>query len=124
MLSPTSDLIPVCNGNQLKVTCSTTETFLRWNITLPQNGKSSINTYTRTVSSHSVTSLVSPILINSTRIDLHRSSVEGELPLISSLMISSVSTIINRTLLTCMELTSSPESATTIVHIPENDTCK
>ena len=110
MLSPTSDLIPVCNGNQLKVTCSTTETFLRWNITLPQNGKSSINTYTRMVSSHSVTSLVSPILINSTRIDLHRSSVEGELPLISSLMISSVSTIINRTLLTCMELTSSPES--------------
>ena len=121
-----SYLISVCNGDQLTLTCSTTETFLRWSITLAQDeALNSINTFTRTVSSLSVTSLVSPVLTNSVMIDLHRSSVKDELPLVSSLTISSVSAIFNRTLLTCMELTSSAESATALVHIPENDTlCK
>ena len=127
MLSPSSDLISVCNGDQLQVTCSTTETFLRWNITLAHDqneASNAINSFTRTVSWLSVTSLVSPVVTNSVMIGLHRSSAKDELPLVSSLTISSVSAIFNHTLLTCTELTSSAESATTLVHIPENVTRK
>ena len=124
MLYPSSDLLPVCNGDQLTLTCSTSEILLRWNITSAQNEGVVTPPVTRTVSSHSVTSLVTPVFTNSVRVDLHRSSTEDELPLVSSLTISSVNPNLNGTLLTCMELTSSAESATTLIHIPENGICK
>ena len=126
MLTPPSKLTSVCSKDRLTLTCSTTETFLRWNITLAVNGiQGDVSTFIRTVASNSVTSLVSPVSTSSVMIDLHRSSAKDELPLVSTLTISSVSTTFNGTLLTCMELTVSAESsATTRVQIPENGTCK
>ena len=123
MMSP-SDVVSVCNEDQLKIVCSTTENFLRWNVTLDQSKGLSIRTFTRTISSLSVSSYISPVrLIDSITIYFNRSSIEGELPLRSSLVISPVSNIINSTLLTCMELTSSNLS-TAVVHVVEEGHCK
>ena len=123
MMSP-SDVVSVCNGRQTEIECSTTETFLRWNVTLDQSKAKdlTITTFTRTISSLSVSPYTSPVVINSTTIYFNRTSMEGQLPLRSVLLFSPASNVFNGTLLTCMELTSST-SSTAVIHVVE-DTCK
>ena len=118
-ISP-SEVASVCNGGQLEVTCTTTESFLRWNITLYQEAMTTgSDTFTRTVSSFGSTSEVSPLTINSSMFTFIRTSTEGHVPLMSTLLINPVTRMLNRTTVTCMQV-SSPGSSTTVLHIIEN----
>ena len=64
MISP-SGSASVCSGGHLDITCTTSETFIRWYIR-PENENSVFRTYTRTLSSLTIVSSVAPLMINST----------------------------------------------------------
>ena len=78
-------------GEQLELTCSTTETFLRWNVTLPEDIEiDGTRTFTRSLAHSSLTSRTSPLMVDSTTIHFTRTSSQGSLPLISTLLIDHV----------------------------------
>ena len=102
-------------GDTLEVTCSTiTDRFLRWKLTL--NGTT--DRITRTLSS----TILNPevVVINSTVFIFTRKSELGSIPLMSTLVIRSVSQSLNGTKIACMEVGASATMETTTVHIIGN----
>ena len=118
MLSP-SETAPVCNGGQLKVTCTTTGSFLRWNITLVES-EIIPNTYERTFTSTGLNAMREPVVVNSTIISFIRTSAKGESPLISKLLVNPISRTFNGSRVKCIELPLG-RSESTVVHVMDFD---
>ena len=123
-ISP-SGIVPICNGEQTEVTCTVTEgSFLRWNITLPEDQVDGHETMTaqyflRTFSSSATSSEQSPANTSSAIITFVRSSARGDTPLISKILISR---ILNGSTLKCIELaTSESVNATVYLLMPLTD---
>ena len=119
-------IAPVCNGGRLEVTCTTTEIFLRWNITFRDQElvTTSTGTFTRTLSSFGTSPEASPLTINSSTFRFLRTSDEGRVPLMSTLLINPVNRMLNGTILTCMKVSTSDSSATIVQILSENDYCE
>lgn len=95
MLSP-QGIAHVCEGDQLELTCTTTmNTVLDWIIVIPGNARN----LRRSVSTGSIST---EIPLNSTRLIFSRISEVNADPLISTLLISSVSNDLNGTEVDCM----------------------
>ena len=106
----------VCQaGDRLEVKCNSTESAIQWSLTLM-----GMNDLVE-ISISSTTIAIPRATINSSRITVLRTSERGTVPLISTLVISSVSESesLNGTLnITCMELgISDSMAATTTVYI-------
>ena len=121
-----SEIAPACNGEQLKVTCTTTGSFLRWNITLVEGETMPMISYTRYIASGGPSSEQTPVITNSTMISFLRTSAEGASPLISTVVINPVSRTLNGSRVECIELPlGTSESSLTVVHVMEFDhNCK
>ena len=108
-LSP-SEVALVCQvGDQLELTCTTSGTFLRWELF---NNAS----LTRLVSSAGATATLQPLTINSTTATFSRVSAQGVLPLKSSVLINPVTASLNGSIVTCVDIASQTRemSSTTI----------
>ena len=108
MLLP-SGQAPVCHGEQLQLTCNTTEIYLKWSYSL-YNEQGLLINYTRKISSLDISQQHSQIVVNSTLFDFIRISDRG-LPLISTLTINSVGNGLNGVDIGCTGLTQSFETA-------------
>ena len=114
-ISPSGVALVCQEGDQLELTCNTSNTLHRWRFTaIPESGPAV--TYMRTVSSIGSTGVDSePITINSTiMVTFSRLSIQNELPLISRMVINSVSEGLNGVRVECV---AAPEAATTTIHI-------
>ena len=111
--SPKADVCRV--GKSLQVTCNTTETAIQWELAAVV-GLS--NTISRTLSTR--TTLSDHIQLNSTRLTFSRVSDFGVSPLITMLVIPSVSKNLNGTRITCIERGTEEEleamTTTVIIH--------
>ena len=116
-LSPSRKALVCGVGEPVELTCNTTETFLRWQITIPGGAETSTRTETRLLSYN--TPSASPLMVYSAMINFTRTSSHEILPLISTLVIDHVTEGLNGTVVSCMEVSSSQTatSAATIVHI-------
>ena len=114
-ISP-SGVAPVCQiGDPLELTCNTSNTLHIWQFTaIPESGPAL--TYMRRVSSVGSVGVDSqPITINTTiMITFSRLSTQNGLPLMSRMLISSVSEGLNGVQVECVAAT---EVATTTIHI-------
>ena len=98
----------MCNGSQLELTCTTTRDFLQWRLSVITR------LFIRTITSAS--NVMSQLVVNSTVFTFTRLSAEGNLPVVSRLLISPVSWGLNGTEMSCMDLITS-ETAVTIIKI-------
>ena len=105
-LSPLG-IAPVCLGDQLELTCTTTERFLEWRFTLAE-----MNNYQQLVS---VTTRVTVDLnVSHTLFIFSKNSTQNSLPLISALLINPASNILNGTVVNCVERETGESSSTVI----------
>lgn len=112
MLSP-HGMAPVCDGEQLELTCATTGTVLEWKITL------NARNYSRLISISSVTSNLT--LPSSTALfTFSRKSTLRSMPLISALLISPANNDLNGTVVNCIDSTTS-SSLVTVVNVINED---
>lgn len=100
MLFP-SGQAPVCHGEELQLTCNTTElyTYLMWSFTV-HNDLGVLMNYTRGVSSIDRSQQNSQIVINSTSFDFLRISNQG-MSLITTMTINSVGNSLNGVIVGC-----------------------
>ena len=116
-ISP-SEIAPICQvGDELKLTCSTTEVLQTWQfIAIPESGTAV--TFARSVSSGGSTGVDSqPLIINSTiMFTFSRLSCQGSLPLMSRMTIDPVTEGLNGTRVNCLDGITS-ESATTTIYV-------
>ena len=110
-----SPMAAVCNvGDELQVTCSTTDEFLTWNVKLIDG-----NQITRTISSTIRSSKVARM--NSATFTFSRTSELGSTSgLISKLVINTVSQSLHEANITCMEVGGLELKAATTVYIIGN----
>ena len=113
-------IVTACSGGHLELMCSTTGTFLRW-YTRPNIENEPGRTYTRTLSSLLVVSNAEPLMINSTTFCVSRTSIQGSLPLVSRLVISPVSEILNRTEVKCEDVILGTNSSITTIYVHNGD---
>ena len=120
-LLPSREALVCGVGEQLELTCSTTETFLRWNITFPEDFEATIfRTETQLLNYNTITNRASPLVVNSATINFIRTSSQGVLPLTSTLLIDHVIEGLNGTVVSCMGLLPGnvvAASSTTTIHI-------
>lgn len=92
---------PVCHGEELQVTCNTTElySYLRWSFSV-YNEQGVLTDYIRTVSSIDASKQSSLIVINSTSFNFLRLSDQGEPP-ITTMTINSVGNGLNGVTIGC-----------------------
>ena len=108
MLLP-SGQAPICHGEQLQLTCNTTEMGLKWSYSL-YNEQGLLMNYTRKISSLDMSQQHSQIIVNSTLFEFARIS-DQSLPLISTLTINSVVNGLNGVDIGCTGLTQDFETA-------------
>ena len=107
---------PVCQaGDQLELSCNTSNMIHGWRFTAISESGPAVN-YTRSVSSVGSSGVnAQPITINRTIIiTFSRLSAQNELPLISRMMINSVSEGLSGVQVECV---AAPEVATTTIQI-------
>ena len=106
ILSPVS-MAPVCHvGDPLQLTCTADVEFIRWNLTVVnEHGVKEDIVVSR--NSRDSASPQREITINSTTFTFSRTSVQGDLPLVSVLAISSTSFSLNGTVVQCMDASNS-----------------
>ena len=116
MISP-SPRATVCQaGDNLEVRCNSTDSTLKWRLTLI-----GMSDPIQEISISSTTIAIHRAVINSSRVTVLRTSDRGAVPLISTLVISSVNESLNGTLnIICMELEVSSMAVTTTVYIAES----
>ena len=118
ILSPRA-VAPVCRvGDQLELTCNSTGSFLRWIFTIG-NEQGVPQEYRRNINSQDGSQQMSMIEVNSTTFTFMRISDQGVLPLISTLVINSVSSTLNGTVVHCVDVGTSTTASTT-VHLIHN----
>ena len=110
ILSP-PEVAPVCSGDELELTCTVPGRVLEWFITLPQDMtiEHPVNSVEQFFPVHTVT--VSNISFTFSRI-----SPPNSHPLISRLLISPATSVVNRTVVVC-EDTEMRTNSSTRVHI-------
>ena len=115
MLSPSPKAF-VCNaGDRLEVMCNSMESSLQWRLTLM-----GMTDPIQDISVSSTSVAVIRSMINSSIVATSRTSERGVVPLISTLVVSSVSDVLNGTLnITCMDF-GGKFMATTTVYIAGN----
>ena len=107
-----------CPGEQLVLTCIADQSpFLNWTITIPERNI----THFRLVpfKGDRVLTQINETLNNSVTVTFSftRTSENGTLPLVSTLMVESVYTDINRTELHCLPSNETDPSVTYIIHV-------
>ena len=106
-------IAPVCSGDQLELTCTTTGMFLNWSISLatPEDGATG-QTYWRLLQSIGpIHQQAHQITVDSTTFHFSRSSAQDSLPVVSRLLISSTR---NGTVINCTDVVSSDTTSTTV----------
>ena len=112
-LSPTS-VAPVCReGDPLELTCSSSGNFSRW-VFMVGNEQGVPQEYRRNINSQDGSQQVSMIELNSTTFTFMRTSNQGLLPLISTLVIESVNRYLNGTEVHCLDVATTTTASTTI----------
>ena len=105
---------PVCQvGDQLELICNSTGSFLRWILTVG-NDQGVPQEYRRNINSQDGSQQMSMIEVNSTTFTFMRISDQGMLPLISTLVINSVSNDLNGTVIHCVDVGTSMTVSTTL----------
>ena len=115
IISP-SGVATVCSGHQLEVTCSTSG---RNTSIVIHEWSFSFTPMTRAIVSGGPDNQISYLLVDSMTLNFSRVSSEDSLPLISRLLISPVSDGLNRSLMSCTDLTTL-ESASTSINVIDN----
>ena len=117
ILSP-GTVAPVCqDGDRLEMTCITNGTFIRWSITA-RNGLGRFQDYGPLfVRAEDASQQTSSITVNSTTFTTMRTSDQGSLPLISTMIINSVNGYLNGTVVNCDDVGTSESmtASTTII---------
>ena len=108
-LSP-SGVAPVCSGDQLELTCTTTEELLQWRFSVIRGNETSATEFSRTV--HSTGGYLSHLEVNSIMFNFSRTTSYDSVPVVSTLLIGPVSNSLNGTVINCV---SSEVSSTTII---------
>ena len=121
LISPSGDVL-VCRGaNYLELTCTvTTETLLQWSLLLVNNeGISRI--YTRHITSIDMSQQMSQLTVNSSVFHFSRTSLQGDLPLTSSLITNSISLGLEGTVINCTEVGITMNSSSIVIHIVQQN---
>ena len=117
-----SGVAPVCReGDQLELTCTSSDIFLRWEFTvLPEN----ITHTTVPVSSVGISGIPPPLTFSGSMIIFSRLSGQDIVPLISRTVVNPVRSGLNGAVVNCFEGISSIDSvATTTIKIIDPGQC-
>ena len=114
-ISPTG-IAPVCRGDQLELTCTTSGSLLEWAFAAVSESEES-RVYTKALSS--VTQDSTLLIVNSTRFIFSRVSSSNDI-LVTKLSINPVTVSLNRTEVNCTNVGTSETVATFIMIINEN----
>ena len=118
--SSSGDAAIVCEGDQLTLTCSTTENSLIWQVLLI-DGQGRVTMPEWFFSSTDYTDQRQQLVINHTNFTSTRTSAQKISPLVSDLVITNVSNALNMTEVSCAEIvgdTRTPGSLVSIYVIP------
>ena len=117
-LLPSPDSVNACAGQQLTLTCITSNAFIEWSIT-PSHGRTTLNRLIPFSGVHGF----NPVYVNSASLHFYRQSGSGVLPLIALLRSENVTIDLNMTMVNCTELavdgsvSNSDSTLTTVIHI-------
>ena len=103
-----SGTAPACIGDQLELTCTIMGGLLRWSFYQYSDEGSG---YSRLLSTSSE---ITSLQVNNTQFTFSRVSLPNTLPLVSVLLISPVSSYLNRTVVNCTDRTTDKSSSTII----------
>ena len=122
MISPPGDgIAPVCTGDTLNLTCTTSGRFLDWSFSLTPENETAPMRYTRTLQSSGPSHLQTfEDMIGSATFLYSRSSSESILPLVSMLSISPgpVSEDLNGTVVNCTDVDiTTTHTVSTIINV-------
>jgi hypothetical protein len=109
-LSP-SGVAPVCSGDQLELTCTTTGDLLQWRFSVVRGNETTAITRTITSTGSEMTNLT----VNSTVFNYLRISDHSSMPVMSTSVINPVSSSLNGTVMNCVDLDTGEVSSTTII---------
>ena len=112
---------PVCDGDQLELTCTTTGRQLEWRFSVIRGNETTATEFSRIIqATGSASDAMTQLVVNSIVFSFSRTSAEDSLPVMSRLLITSVSRSLNGTVINCEDLDTSEISSTTVV-IRETD---
>ena len=111
-LSP-SGVAPVCSGDQLELTCTTTGELLQWRFRGFYGNETTATEFTRTITSTSPA--MSQLTVNSMVFNFSRISTHNSIPVMSRLVISPVSNGLSGTVMNCVDVDTAEVSSTTII---------
>ena len=111
-LSP-SGVAPVCSGDQLELTCTTTGELLQWRFSVIRGNETTATKFTRTITSTG--SVMSHLTVNYTVFNFSRISAHNSISVISRLVISPVSNGLSGTVMNCVDVDTAEVSSTTII---------
>ena len=115
MISPPG-LAPVCDGDQLELTCTTTGSHLEWRFKAIRRNATTATEFSRIMlATGSASDAMTQLVINSIVFSFSRTSAEDSLPVMSRLLITSVSISLNGTVINCEDLGTSEVSSSTVV---------
>ena len=117
-----SGIVSVCNGDQLELTCTLTDSgsfsLLVWNVTLISDDATTPSvSFIRVISSSSPSNQRAQIVVNYTSLVFSRISAQNSFPFVSRLLISPVSSRVDGTEVNCLDAFTSESSSTTVVNI-------
>ena len=120
-----SGMTYVCNGGQVELTCTATGPFLEWSLNLIPENATTARRVSRLIESTSQDMQNSNFRgVNSTVLTFSRTSSPNSLPVMSRILISSVSEGLNGTVINCADRLSSNVSSTIIYVINEEQTIR
>ena len=120
-----SGMVPVCNGDQLELTCTLIDSgsfsLLLWNVTLiSDDAITPPVSFIRTISSSSPSDQTFQIVVNSTSLIFSRISAHNSIPFVSRLLINPVSSNLNGAEVKCLEVLTSESSSTTVINTSDH----
>ena len=119
-LSPVM-VAPVCLGDPLQLTCTTSVEFIKWRILQPNDQDTLLEVANAQINSRD-TNQISHRVVNSATFTFMRSSAQGASPLISTLSIDSVNIGLNGTVVNCSDVPNLIKSASTTIHVIDANT--
>ena len=109
------EVAPVCEvGDQLELSCNISGSFLRWSFTVGTE-QGMLQEYRRNINNEGGSQLASNVItVNSTTFTFMRTSDQGILPLVSTLVINFVSRDLNGVTVYCVDVIASMTASTTV----------
>ena len=115
MISPPG-VAPVCDGDQLELTCTTTGSLLEWRFNVIRGNATTATEFSRIIlATGSASDVMSQLVVDTTTFIFSRISAEDSLPVMSRLLIGCVSRGLNGTMINCEDVGTSEVSSTTVV---------